>query len=135
MAVKEESPNWGGWIKKGLTTLCETWVLRPDWRDASLNHAFLGDIAAWYVSDLVGINCSKEKPGFAHVIIAPHFPVGLDYASASYDSANGLIEASWKRDGDKIQMDIYIPIGCTAELKLEDGSTKTLTPGKNVVKL
>lgn len=135
MAAKEESPNWGGWIKKGMTTLCETWVLRPDWQDASLNHAFLGDIAAWYVSDLVGINYSKDKPGFGHVVIAPHFPKGLDYASASYDSVQGRIDASWKRCGGKIRVKVNIPVGCTAELRLEDGSTVALAPGQNVVKL
>lgn len=121
MATKEDAPNWGGWIKKGMTTLCETWTLRPDWKDASLNHAFLGDIAAWYVSDLAGINFSKDAPGFAHVVIAPHFPEGLDYATAAYDSQRGRIVSSWKRCDGKILMEVDIPVGCTAEFRSADG--------------
>lgn len=132
MAVKEDSPNWGGWIKKGMTTLCETWVLRPDWKDASLNHAFLGDIAAWYVSDLAGINFSRENPGFSHVVIHPHFPEGLDHVSASYDSIRGRISSSWKRSEDGILVEIDIPVGCTAEFRYDDGCyVKELSAGHN----
>ena len=134
MAAKEESPNWGGWIKKGMTTLCETWVLRPDWKDASLNHAFLGDIAAWYVSDLAGIRYDRSSPGFGHIVIAPHFPEGLDEVSASYDSVKGRITSSWKRIGEDVEMNIEIPVGCTAELRLENGEVITLKSGNNTVK-
>ncbi len=135
MAVKEESPNWGGWIAKGLTTLCETWVLRPDWKDASLNHAFLGDVAAWYVSDLAGISADKSAPGFDHVVIAPHFPEGLDHVSAAYDSVKGRISVSWIRDNDNIDIEINIPVGCNAELQTEGREAVNLKPGHNKVRI
>lgn len=135
MAAKKESPNWGGWIEKGMTSLCETWVLRADWRDASLNHAFLGDIAAWYVSDLAGINCSLSKPGFEHIVIAPHFPEGLNDVSASYDSVKGRIASSWKRQGDAIVLEVEIPVGCTGELRVDGRDTVSLKPGKNKIRL
>lgn len=128
MAAKEDSPCWGGWVKNGLTTLPETWVLRADWRDSSLDHAFLGDIAAWYVSDLAGIRAGA--PGFSHIIIAPHFPEGLDDVSASYESIRGRIESSWKRSGSKITLNVFIPVGCTAELVI-DGKSQQLNAGRN----
>ena len=112
LASKEESPNWGGWIKKGMTTLCETWVLRPDWKDSSLNHAFLGDIAAWYVSDLAGINPDKSAPGFANIVIAPHFPEGLDSVAASYDSISGTISSAWERKADTVTLEILMRPSC-----------------------
>lgn len=135
MAAKKESPNWGGWIEKGMTSLCETWVLRADWRDASLNHAFLGDIAAWYVSDLAGINCALSQPGFEHIVIAPHFPEGLNDVSASYDSVKGRIASSWKRQGDAIVLEVEIPVGCTGELRVDGRDTVSLKPGKNKIRL
>lgn len=136
MAAKKESPNWGGWIEKGMTTLCETWVLRPDWKDASLNHAFLGDVAAWYVSDLAGISAEESAPGFEHIVIAPHFPEGLDHVSARYDSVRGRIVSSWKRTGDKISVEVDIPVGCTAEFRSCDGSVvRELSAGHNSLEI
>ena len=136
MAAKKESPNWGGWIEKGMTTLCETWVLRPDWKDASLNHAFLGDVAAWYVSDLAGISAEESAPGFEHSVIAPHFPEGLDHVSARYDSVRGRIVSSWKRTGDKISVEVDIPVGCTAEFRSCDGSVvRELSAGHNSLEI
>ncbi len=46
MIIRPEAPSWANWIHRGLTTLPETWVLDKDFKDASLNHAFLGDISA-----------------------------------------------------------------------------------------
>lgn len=45
LAIQEDVPSWGNWIKRGLTTLPETWNLSPTFKDASLNHVFLGDIS------------------------------------------------------------------------------------------
>ena len=132
MAAKEDSPCWGGWIKNGLTTLPETWVLRADWRDSSLDHAFLGDIAAWYVSDLAGIRAGA--PGFSHIVFAPHFPDALDYVSASYDSIRGRIESSWERSGGSIQINVTVPVGCTAEIIL-DGKSRELKAGNNRINI
>ncbi len=135
LAAKEESPNWGGWIKKGMTTLCETWVLRPDWKDSSLDHAFLGDIAAWYVSDLAGINPDKSAPGFANIVIAPHFPGGLDSAAASYDSIRGTVSSAWERKGDTVVLEIDVPVGCTATLNLSGCPSRNLKAGHHKVQI
>jgi alpha-L-rhamnosidase len=47
-------------VKQGFTTLAETWELSPVFKDASVDHVFLGDVAAWYVNDLAGINFDPE---------------------------------------------------------------------------
>ena len=54
---------------------------------------FLGDVAAWYVNDLAGINFDPQAPGFGHVLFAPHFVEGLDWAGASYRSGPGVKSA------------------------------------------
>lgn len=125
LTTKEECPSWGGWAKLGFSTLCETWILRDDFRDASADHAFLGDIAAWYVSDLAGINYDRQNPGFRNILIRPHFPAGLDHAEASYDSVRGRISSSWKRSGNKITLSVSIPVGCTAEIVVGKDTIRT----------
>lgn len=133
MATKTEAPSWGYWLTEcGHTTLPETWLLSPQFNDASLNHVFMGDISAWMTSDLAGINFDPECPGFEHIIFRPHFPADLDSASAIYMSARGGISSSWKRDGNSIQLTVDVPHGCTATLELPEVTAVRL-PGQKAV--
>ena len=114
MATQEEAPSWGHWIKQGFTTLAETWVLSPEFRDASVNHVFLGDINAWMYQVLAGINYDEQQPGFKHIIIHPHFVKGLDWVSAEYRSVKGLIKSTWKRKNNQVILNVQIPLNTTA---------------------
>jgi alpha-L-rhamnosidase len=118
LATKEESPSWGNWIKRGLTALPETWKLSPTFKDASLNHVFLGDINAWMYNVLAGINFDEQSPGFKHILIHPHFAKGLDWVKAEYHSVNGLIKSEWKRSGNKVVLDITIPTNTSATVEV-----------------
>lgn len=74
MITKTEAPSWGYWVETmGYTTLPETWTLSPEFRDASLNHVFMGDVSAWMMNQLAGINYDAVEPGFRHILITPHF--------------------------------------------------------------
>lgn len=125
MASKEDEPSWINWIKKGYTTLGETWVMSPEFNDASLNHIFFGDISAWMVNDIVGIRYDVDYPGFQHIVIAPHFVEGLNNASASYKSVRGEIRASWTKRGSKVVVELSIPCNTTATL-MPNGSTERI---------
>ena len=116
LAAKEECPSWGWWVKQGFTTLAETWALSPEWRDASIDHVFLGDVAAWYVNDLVGINYDAEQAGYNHIVFRPNFVKQLDWAKASYHAQHGLIQAQWTRSGDQVQYTVVVPANTTAKV-------------------
>ena len=130
MATRCEAPSWGHWVEEnGYTTLAETWTLSPEFRDASLNHVFMGDIAAWMTNDIAGINFDPENPGFKNVIIRPHFPSSLDHAQADYQSVRGRIASSWKRNPDgSILLTVEIPANTSATLQLPS-STRSLPSG------
>lgn len=130
MIIRPEAPSWANWIHRGLTTLPETWVLDKDFKDASLNHAFLGDISAWMMNSLAGINPNPKKPGFAGIIIRPQFIKGISWAKGEYRSVRGLIRSEWKREGNQIELNIIIPANTEAELQLRDKSL-ALKTGKN----
>lgn len=117
MATKVEAPSWGYWVETmGYTTLAETWTLSPEFRDASLNHVFMGDISAWMTNMLAGINFDTEKAGFANVLIQPYYPEGLDWVKAEYNSVRGPVKSEWKREGGKINLTVTIPTGSTATI-------------------
>lgn len=133
MASQKDEPSWGGWINRGYTTLAETWVISPEFRDASINHVFLGDISAWMYNALAGINFDPEQPGFSHILLKPHFVEGLNWVKAEYRSVKGAIRSEWRRKGDHVIMNVTIPVNTTATLTAE-GKQMELTSGKHEIK-
>ncbi len=119
MALKKDAPSWANWIEKGYTTPIETWILSPEFRDASTNHVFLGDINAWMYNYLAGINYDDAQPGFRHIQIEPYFPRQLSWVKASYQSPSGLISNEWKRTGNGIKIKVGIPVNTTATITLK----------------
>lgn len=133
MITKTEAPSWGYWVETmGYTTLPETWTLSPEFRDASLNHVFMGDVSAWMMNQLVGINLDPAAPGFRHIRITPHFVGSLDWAKGEYHSVRGRIASEWKREGDQVILTVTIPADCTAEVSME-GEKKSLASGVHVL--
>ena len=135
LASGTKEPSWCAWIEKGYTTLPETWVVdMVEYRDASLDHVFLGDITAWFVNGLAGINFDEAAPGFSHVNISPDFVEGLDYASASYMSVRGPVESSWKRSGSKVTLTVKLPENTRGTVKVRGYDTVEIGPGKTKLK-
>lgn len=136
MITKETAPSWGNWISMGLTTLPETWMLDKNFKDASLNHVFLGDITAWMTKTIAGINFDENQPGFRHVILRPHFLKDLSWAKGDYNSVNGKITSEWHREAGKIKLTVSVPANTTATLytnktmNLGSGSYTIIFPDK-----
>lgn len=121
MITKTDAPSWGYWVETmGYTTLPETWTLSPEFRDASLNHVFMGDVSAWMMNQLAGINYDAANPGFRHILFTPHFVEGMDWAEGEYRSVNGLITAKWKRENGKVTYTVTVPSGSTADIQVGD---------------
>jgi len=123
MATQKTAPSWGNWIKLGFTTLAETWVLSPEFRDASVNHVFLGDISAWMVNTLAGINYDPNNRGFEHILIKPDFIADLSWAKGEYRSVKGLIKSEWRREGKQIRLSVTIPDNATATVYTDKAQT------------
>ncbi len=109
-------PSWGYMMSKGATTIWERWD--TDTRDPGMNSEALliqaGNLDAWFYQTLAGINYDKTNPGFKHIIIKPR-PLGdLTWVECHHDSMHGRIVSNWKRDGDKLTMDVTIPPNTTA---------------------
>lgn len=88
-------------IDKGATTIWELW--NGDTADPAMNSGnhvmLLGDLLTWYYENLAGIKSDPAAPGFKHVVMAPYFPDGLDWADAATESPYGPIASRWSRDG------------------------------------
>lgn len=129
--MQTDAPSWGYWVEKmGYTTLPETWTLSPEFKDASLNHVFMGDVSAWMMKTLAGINPDEAELGFAEFVLTPHFVKELDWVKGSYHSVKGLISCQWKRIGDKIECEVQVPVGVKAVLELKN-ERKQVCSGKH----
>jgi alpha-L-rhamnosidase len=117
VASQETFPSWGWWIVNGATTFYENWPFDAV-KDLSLNHIMFGEINAWYYKALGGIFPDEGQPGFKHIILKPHFVMGLSHFEASHEGPYGLIVSSWKRKGKVITYDVTIPTNSTATLYL-----------------
>ena len=111
MIARPDYPSYGNWIKRGATTLWENFA--PDSVDSS-NHHFWGDISAWFIKAIAGINYNPDGNDLRAVKIAPQFISALDSAQGYYDSNFGMIESSWQRQADTVCLKITAP----AEIKI-----------------
>ena len=99
-------PGYGYQIKLGHTTLTEQW--NPE-HGASMNHFMMGHLNNLLVPYILGLwRCD------GHVVIAPH-PLG-DLTWCRGES-NG-IKASWRRDGKRFLLDVDIPQGRSAKVRM-----------------
>lgn len=116
MITRDDYPSYGNWLKRGATTLWENF--KPD-TVASMNHHFWGDISAWFIKRIVGIQLNPEKNNVNTLKIKPSFINALNYASAYHDAPSGRITVSWKRENQCIILNVEIPKDCCARAELE----------------
>lgn len=113
-------PSWGYMIENGATTIWERWdgyVKGRGFQDAGMNsfcHYAIGAVGEWMYRVILGINQDEQQVGYKHVVIRPIPGGGLDYAKGEYNSIRGKIATSWKRDGNRLLLDVTVPAGTTA---------------------
>lgn len=114
-------PSYANWIERGATTLWECF-LKTD-TAYSKNHHFWGDISAWFIECLAGIEYNPDADDLKKVNIRPAFVSGLSDASAYFDSNYGRISSAWKRTDRGIELTVSVPDGCTGRILLPAGVT------------
>ena len=117
-----DHPGYGMILAKGNTSLPEPWDGGPQ---ASSNHFMLGHIMEWFYADLAGIRPDPAAPGFKRIVIKPT-PVGdITWVKAHYDCCRP-IASNWKRDGDRLTMEVTIPANATATVSIPGGDPKSV---------
>ena len=95
----------------------------------SFNHYAYGSIGDWLYRTVAGINTDEERTGYKHIYIVPKPGPGLTFAQARYESMYGTIKSSWKKDGDKMLVDVSIPANTTAVVVLPFADIKDVAEG------
>lgn len=115
MNNRSDVPGYGYQLAKGATSLTESWQALSS---VSNNHLMLGHFMEWLYEGLAGIRQAENSIAFKHIIIAPEMVGDIAWAKADYRSPYGLVISSWKKENDKISLDIQIPPDTDADVYL-----------------
>lgn len=129
---RDGTGSYGGILRKGLTSLPETWDAMMD-GSQSLNHCMLGHVMEWFYGYVAGIRQQPGSVGWQKIFIAPN-PGSLASAEATLQTPNGRVVSRWRKDGATFRLETEIPKGVSATAILPSGETKPLRSGRQTLK-
>lgn len=124
----EELPGWLYPIKKGMTTIPESWG-GIDLLEDSLNHYSYGAVCEFLFQYTAGIRPCMDNPGYKHFVLEPVPGGTLTNTYAEIETGFGKIISSWKMEGDNMKYHCVVPANTTAEVLLLDGSVHHIGSG------
>ena len=124
LLLQEDCPGWLYAVRKGATTVWETWDgIRPDGTvHDSLNHYSYGAVSGWLLSGVCGIRLEA-----GNLTVRPCPYPSLRYAKAAWDSPVGRIESDWEYAEGKLSLYFTVPI--PAEIILPDETIQNVAAG------
>lgn len=120
--LSKEFPSWGFEVENGSTTIWERWdsYTKEDGfkYNAAMNsfsHYAFGAVCEWMFGNAAGIQA--VSPGYAKFDIRPEIaPSGINTLKATFHTINGTIASGWKKDGNKLVMDVTVPVNTKATI-------------------
>jgi alpha-L-rhamnosidase len=124
LLLQDTCPSWLYAVKKGATTIWETWdgVREDGMVHDSLNHYSYGAISGWLFSSVCGIRLSEGK-----LRLCPKSNPSLSWAKAEWRSPVGVIKSAWHYEENKLILDFTAPIPTLVELP--NGEKHEVTEG------
>jgi len=126
-------PSWGFSIKHGATSIWERWdgwTPEKGFQDPGMNsfaHYSFGAVYQWIVENVGGIR--TDGPAYKRIVIAPQPGGRLTWAKVGYRSIRGPIDSDWKLDAGRLLMDVTIPPGATATVRVPAAKAADVTEG------
>ena len=113
--LQDTMPGWLYSVKKGATTIWETWngIDENGVPHESLNHYSKGAIVQWLISGVCGIKVSDGK-----VMVAPKPLKELGNTKAFYDSPLGRIAVEINFDSGEPKITVDVPSNVQAEVMI-----------------
>lgn len=110
-------PSFGWWIVNGATTTWEQWDCKN-----SHNHPMFGGGLTWLYSRLAGLRVDSDHPLGRHFTLRPCIPQRIDWVKYSRQTAYGKVGISWRKEADKVRVEVDVPAGCTADVFVPVGN-------------
>ncbi|MDR1512760.1 MAG: glycoside hydrolase family 78 protein [Propionibacteriaceae bacterium] len=126
LLLQDQCPSWLYPITMGATTIWERWdSLLPDGSVnpgamTSFNHYAFGAVADFLHRKVAGL--APLAPGYRVVEVAPLPGGGLTWAKTSHRTPHGLVAVAWERRGGDFAVEVDLPPGVTADVRLPDSA-------------
>ncbi|MEZ0165868.1 family 78 glycoside hydrolase catalytic domain [Kineococcus sp. LSe6-4] len=137
LLTERECPSWLYPVTMGATTVWERWdSMLPDGsinpgQMTSFNHYALGAVADWMHRVVAGV--SPLEPGYRRALVAPQPGGGLTWARGSLRTPHGRLAVRWEQEAAGLVVDVEVPAGTTAVLRLPGEDDRELTAGSHRV--
>jgi alpha-L-rhamnosidase len=122
LLLEKTCPSWLYPVTMGATTIWERWdSMLPDGsinpgEMTSFNHYALGAVADWMHRRVAGL--APAAPGYRRIVVEPVPHASLTHASARHETPYGEASVAWKREHGRFTLDVTIPAGTTATVRL-----------------
>lgn len=126
VVCQEKGPGYMFQLKKGATTMTETWNCYADW---SQNHCMLGHVEEWFYRGLGGIRSDPSGPGFKRFVVRPQVVGELSSVTTTHRSMYGPIVCEWKRQGDTLTLNVTVPTNTSATVHVPTKDASTVAEG------
>ena len=122
MTNRDDVPGYGYQLKKGATSLIETWNGNESWNQLAMGHIF-----EWFYGGIAGISQEENSVAFKHIRICPQ-PVGdLNWAKGSFHTPYGWVKTDWNKEDKLFFMNVEIPVNTKATVYLRTTSLSKIT--------
>lgn len=128
MNNRDDVPGYGYQIKKGATSLTESWQALPR---PSQNHFMVGHLMGWLYSGLAGINQQENSVGYQHLLIQPQVVEDLQAVEATFQTPYGEVLSSWKNTDEEFTFTVKVPVGSDALVVLPFNGQVSLPDEEN----
>ncbi|MBB6051500.1 alpha-L-rhamnosidase C-terminal domain-containing protein [Armatimonas rosea] len=109
----------------------DTQSLLEMWDRGDLSHSWGGTPLYQLTTQVLGVR--PTTPGFATFTVAP-LPCGLAWAKGVVPTPHGDIAVSWRKQGERIVLELTVPKSCQAEVVLPGSdSPKRVGAGRHVL--
>jgi alpha-L-rhamnosidase len=97
----------------------------------SLNHYSKGAVISFLHHNVVGLKATR--PGYQEFVVEPFLDDRVPDAATSFDSPFGLISAGWRREGDRVLVEVSAPALASGAIRLANGQYLPVPAGQTVV--
>jgi alpha-L-rhamnosidase len=127
MLTKKEYPGFGYMLENGATTTWEHW----EGHRSRIHNCYHG-AGSWLYQSLAGIQPLEGYPAYERFILAPRPPDAVTWAQMTKQTPYGIIQVDWNIEGDQMTMEVTVPVGSTADLRLPNGTEQCMIDDKVV---
>ncbi|MXV17688.1 alpha-L-rhamnosidase [Hufsiella ginkgonis] len=140
LLLSTEYPSWGFEVINGANTIWERWNsyikgtgFENNGGMNSFNHYAFGSVNEWLFGNMAGIRLAA--PGYRTFVVRPEIaPAEIGKVRASYHSINGEIVSAWQKSGNRLLIEVVIPVNTRATVFIPAPAAENVTEsGKPVV--